>query len=389
MERLNKFNPNRLKSARLYEGMSIAELASQIGVSKQVVSQYENGKANPSLETLMKIMGVLKFPREYFYLSDREQIRLGCTFFRSALTTTKIIRDSQIEKLLSLTEAYSLLEEYIDFPKLNIPSFEIKNLDSSEIEEIALKTRMAWGIGEEPINNIVYLLEKNGVIVSTIETSSQKVDAFSHTQIINGAERFIVILGNDKQSAVRRQFDAAHELGHRILHSDFESIDDLSKDEYKEMERQADQFAASFLLPKNAFLKDLAYPKTLEFYVELKKKWKVSIGAMLIRAYHLEAITYNQYQYLMRQMSTKGWRTKEPLDNVLVPHAPTALRKAVDLLLLNNVISAREILQRLGFPQSKAENLLNLSKGTLTDREVSEENVVTLAVKSMDTKNLG
>ncbi|WP_340701369.1 XRE family transcriptional regulator [Brevibacillus borstelensis] len=389
MERLNKFNPNRLKSARLYEGMSIAELAAQTGVSKQVISQYENGKANPSLETLMKIMGVLKFPREYFYLPDREQIRLGCTFFRSALTTTKIVRDSQIEKLLSLTEAYSLLEEYIDFPKLNIPSFEINNLDSNEIEKFALETRKAWGIGEEPINNIVFLLEKNGVIVSTIETSSQKVDAFSQTQMINGTERFFVILGNDKQSAVRRQFDAAHELGHRILHSDYDSIDDLSKDEYKEMERQADQFAASFLLPKNAFLKDLAYPKTLEFYVELKKKWKVSIGAMIIRAYHLEAISYNQYQYLMRQMSTKGWRTKEPLDNLLVPHAPTALRKAVDLLLLNNVISAREILQRLGFPQRKAESLLNLSKGTLIDREATEENVVPLTVKSIDTKNLG
>lgn len=387
MERLNKFNPNRLKSARLYEGMSIAELAAQTGVSKQVISQYENGKANPSLETLMRIMGVLKFPREYFYLPDREQIRLGCTFFRSALTATKIARDSQIEKLMSLTEAYSLLEEYIDFPRLNIPSFEINSFEPSEIEKIALETRYAWGIGEEPINNMVYLLEKNGVIVTTLETSSQKVDAFSHTQIINGSERFFVILGSDKQSAVRRQFDAAHELGHRILHSDYENLEDLSKDEYKEMERQADQFAASFLLPKNAFLKDLVYPKTLEFYVELKKKWKVSIGAMIIRAYHLEAISYNQYQYLMRQMSTKGWRTNEPLDNVIVPHEPTVLRKAVDLLLINNVIRAREILQKLGFPQSKAESLLNLSKGTLSDQESDEEKVVTLSVRNIEKQN--
>ncbi|WP_205628910.1 helix-turn-helix domain-containing protein, partial [Acinetobacter baumannii] len=48
MENLNRFNPNRLKFARLYEGMTTSELANHIGVSKQMISQYENGKSAPS-----------------------------------------------------------------------------------------------------------------------------------------------------------------------------------------------------------------------------------------------------------------------------------------------------------------------------------------------------
>ncbi|MGC5327005.1 helix-turn-helix domain-containing protein [Brevibacillus sp. SYSU BS000544] len=381
MDRISTFNPNRLRAARVYEGMSIAELSGLIGVSKQVISQYENGKAKPSLETLLKIMNVLNFPREYFYLPDRNNSRVGGAFFRSALTATKITKDSQIEKLESLTEAFTILDEYIDFPKLNIPVFEIEKLDLSEIELIAEQTRQYWGLGLEPINNIINLLERNGVIFSSFETTSHKIDAFSQTQLVHDEERFFIILGSDKQSAVRRHFDAAHEIGHKILHSHIESIDDLTKEEYRDMERQADYFAASFLLPRSKFLSDLVSPVNLNQFVELKKKWKVSIGAMVIRAYLLGAINYNQYQYMMRQMSKNGWRTKEPLDDVLVVPDPTVLRKAVDLLLMNNVIKAKDILQRLGLPQNKAESILNLKKGSLVDKSANEDKIIKLAVR--------
>ena len=36
--------------------------------------------------------------------------------------------------------------------------------------------------------------------------------------------------------------------------------------------------------------------------------------AMIYRAHQLKAITDNQYQYMMRQVSKKGWRTNEPGD---------------------------------------------------------------------------
>lgn len=389
MENLNRFNPNRLKFARLYEGMTTSELANHIGVSKQMVSQYENGKSAPSLETLMRIIGVLGFPREYFTLPDQGNMKIGETFFRSALTTNKITKESQIVKLKSLSEFYSMLEEYIDFPSLNLPKFDAQRLEQLDIEQIAMETREFLGLGEEPIRNMVFLLEKNGIIVSSLKTSSGKVDAFSHSQIVNGIERCFIILGSDKSSAVRRQFDAAHEYGHLILHKDYINLDEITKEEYREMEKQADQFAAAFLLPKNAFIKDLIYPNNIDEYIELKKKWRVSIGAMIIRAYHLELINYNQYQYLMRKMNQKGWKTREPLDDVITVATPTVLRKAVDLLLLNNVLTSKEILQKLAFSQDKAEDLLNLNKGTLAERKDKEEKVIALNIRNSNKAGIG
>ena len=96
------------------------------------------------------------------------------------------------------------------------------------------------------------------------------------------------------------------------------NTEENTKAEYKYMEEQAHDFASAILVPRDAFLADVSqYPNKLDFYVELKKKWRVSISAMIIRAFRLNAITHNQYQYLMKQLSKRGWRTKEPLDDII------------------------------------------------------------------------
>jgi len=50
------------------------------------------------------------------------------------------------------------------------------------------------------------------------------------------------VLASDKGDAAVSRFDAAHELGHLIMHHDAEPGDLY-------MERQADAFAAAFLMP--------------------------------------------------------------------------------------------------------------------------------------------
>ena len=42
------------------------ELAEKIGAKQKSISRYENGLSMPSIETLMKISGVLKKPAGYF-----------------------------------------------------------------------------------------------------------------------------------------------------------------------------------------------------------------------------------------------------------------------------------------------------------------------------------
>lgn len=379
---VNTFNKNRLKSARIFSGFTISELADLSSVSKQAISQFENGKNKPTLETLMKIMYVLKFPREYFYESDSiEEVQVGNTFFRSLVSTSKKERMSQIEKTRYFSKICDFLEKYIDFPPVNLPSIkdlmELKDnkvdnphlLEREDVEEIAVALRKYWGIDDDPITNIVFLLEKNGIIMTSLATDTHKIDAFSQRQMINNRERYVIVLGDGKQSACRRQFDTAHELGHMLLHNWNTDYNDIYLEEHRLIEQQADAFAGAFLLPKDAFLKDLHYPNNLNFYVELKKKWKVSIQAMIVRAFHLGAINYNQYTYLMKQMNQKNMRKKEPLDDVLSVPQPMLISKAVEMLLKANVLKPKDIIDADGLTltQEIVEYLLNLEKGTLSE----------------------
>lgn len=104
---------------------------------------------------------------------------------------------------------------------------------------------------------------------------------------------------------------AAHELAHILIHEPYLDLSTLSKDEEREMEQQANDFASAFLLPKEPFIRDVSmFPIDLDHYVFMKKKWHVSVGVMIRRAYNLGVITFNQYSYLQRQMSKNGWRKK-------------------------------------------------------------------------------
>ena len=57
-----KFNPSRLSEARTYSKMTGEELANAIGVKKQAISQFENGKATPEYENVERISSILNFP---------------------------------------------------------------------------------------------------------------------------------------------------------------------------------------------------------------------------------------------------------------------------------------------------------------------------------------
>lgn len=367
---VNAFNGERLKTARVYRGLTIAELAEEANVTKQAISQFENGRGSPSLETLMGLIKALQFPREYFYEEDKERVKIGNTYFRALLTTNKKDRLSQVEKTKILARVYHFLNKYVEFPKLNIP---ILPHEANYIEEVALEVRRQWDIGLEPISNMVRLLEKNGFVITSFLTDGEQIDAFSQRQEINGAEYYFIVLGDDKNSATRRQFDAAHELGHVMLHDWSLDLDQVSREEFRHMESEANHFAAALLLPKETYINDLVYPNRLDYYVELKKKWKVSISAMVVRAHQLGVINYNQYQYLMRQISKRGWRTREPLDDIIQVSKPTVLKKAIEILITNEVFSGDKIVQELSknnlsLNKTEIEKLLGLEVGTLISK---------------------
>ena len=379
-----KFYGERLRSARMYRGLTLTELAKRTEISKQSISLYENDNNTPDYMKVRLLASELNFPYDYFFQKDSYAAKTETTYFRSLASATKKDRTAQSIKLEYVAKMYEILLEFISFPEMNLPSVDFVGCDDvfeceneaaiQEIEDIAAQIRKYWDIGTGPIKDLQYLLEKNGIIVTGFDTNEDKIDAFSQRTIVAGNDIYFiaVALGNRPEGRIR--FDMAHELGHILLHPWSEDLEAITKDEFKARERQANMFASAFLLPRDSFGKDIAsYPTDLKYYQFLKNKWKVSIHAMIYRTHQLGIMSDNQYQYLMRQVSKNGWRIKEPGD-VSYSLNENIFQGAIDLLIEQNVLTAKEILDLFKkngvtlYPEDM-EELLHLRPDTLKVEE--------------------
>lgn len=368
MKNKSEFNGERLKIARIYRGMAVAELAEKLDLQRQTVSMYENNKLkNPEIPTIIKMSNVLGFPKKFFMERDNIDIKVGSTYFRALLTTNKRYRNQQEIKVDFIAKIFKYLNEYIEFPETNLPNEGFNNP-----EEAAENLRRLWKLGEKPIDNIVYLIEQHGILVNEFDSDTNDIDAFSQLINIDGIDKYIIGYSKNKSTASRVHFDIAHELGHILLHEWSEDIETLTKDEFKEREAEANAFASAFLLPKNAFISDVGvYADNIAFYIELKKKWKVSISAMIRRSYNLKLIDNMTYSQLMRSMQKRGIKKHEPLDDELTTSKPSLLRTAVQMLLRDKVLTAEEFLYELSsqynftLESREIEKLLDLPKDTL------------------------
>lgn len=369
------FNGERLKKARIYRGLTIAELAERVGCQRQTLSMYEISKSQPTDKTtVVRLAQELDFPVKYFY-EQSNAVASGTVYFRSLLTTNKRYRSEQIVKMEYLSQIYSLLQDYVVFPEyvpLDLPS-------DVTPEQVAYALRDAWGLGKGPIDNLISVVEQHGVLVTSFSTSTDDVDAFSQFMGADDALRYVIAYSSNKTSAARIHFDIAHELGHIYLHEWSEDIEDISKEEFKRKEREANDFAATFLLPEETFRKDAeSGPQTIAYYKQLKKKWKVSIAAMIRRAEKLGIITTDDYQNLIRVMQRRGLRKEEPLDDTLITASPALLKTSVIMLLQENVFSSTEFMEELSHSYglsinaTEVEYLLDLPTGTLAIPKIIE-----------------
>ena len=365
---MKNFNGEQLKKARIYRGYTVGELAELSGYQRQTISMYENKKSTPiDASVVFNLSRVLNFPPQFF-TDQTINIDSGSTYFRALLTTNKKYRSQQEQKMEFVAALYSFIQEYVDFPELNLPEFP----QNASPEEAASILRKHWGLGDRPISNLIYTAEENGIIVTSFKTETDDVDAFSKMLDINGEQRYFIGYSSNKTSAARIHFDVAHELGHICLHDWSEDVETLSKEEFKEREEQAHRFAAAFLLPGSTFRNEIIIsPYSLPYYKQLKQKWKVSMAAMIRRAYTLDIITADDYQMLVRTMQRRSIWKNEPLDDILITAEPSLLRTSVTMLLSEKVFTAKEFIDELSFNfglslySEEIEHLLDLPENTL------------------------
>jgi len=75
---------------------------------------------------------------------------------------------------------------------------------------------------------------------------------------------------------------------------------------------EADQFASAFLMPQPTVLATAPRSARLSTLIKLKRKWLVSVGALVHRLRALHLLTEWQYRTLWIEISRRGFRKDEP-----------------------------------------------------------------------------
>lgn len=353
------FNGTRLTEIREARGMTQTDLSEKLQVSRQAVSQYEKGHRSPSGDVMFRMARKLNVPLHFFLERDVPEVS-GQVFFRSMSAATKSSREGAKRRYGWLKDLVKYLREFVEFPRVNFPGLEVPDnpieLTHDDIERIASDTRRFWGLGEGPISNVVWLLENNGSIVVRQNLGVKTLDAFSEWSKEDDTPYFV--LGEGKASAVRSRLDAAHEMGHMVLHRNVKNLNNSSI--FRLMEEQAYYFAGAFLLPATSFVQDVFMP-TLRSLVLAKTKWKVSISAMIKRMGHLSLISPGKERRMFANCARRGWRTKEPLDDEIEMEDPRFIRRSFDLLITNEIIGPDDLETRLGLYIDDIENSTGLN----------------------------
>jgi Zn-dependent peptidase ImmA (M78 family)/DNA-binding XRE family transcriptional regulator len=333
------FNPTRLNVARKRRGLTKIEFAKQMGVALRSFKAYELGEYPPSEDAINKIASVSGFPADFFFGDDLDEPRPDTASFRSMSRMKAFQRAMALGQGAIALHLNRWLEERFELPSLDMPNLR----DERSPEAAAEALRHHWGIGELPISNMIHLLEAKGIRIFSLAIDAQEVDAFS---IWKDATPFIFL--NSNKSSEHSRYDAAHELGHLVLHRH-------GGPRGREAEQEANTFASAFLMPRASVLAHAPRFPTLATIVSLKSIWKTSVAALTYRLHAVNMLTDWQYRMLYIQISKQRFRTKEPNE---APRETSQVLPKIFAALHEECVTRSGVARALGLPQSELECLM-------------------------------
>ncbi|WP_146363864.1 XRE family transcriptional regulator [Arthrobacter yangruifuii] len=320
------FDGSRLTLARNLAGWRKSALANAITMSPAAVSSWETGEKRPSPAAVAQLALALQIDPGFFSTRPGTPTASQTVpHFRSLRSTTQIVRDQADAYGRLAVDVASALELRVEFPSPNIPTFHVDEttMEGDDPERAARYVRREWKLPDGPIRNMVRLLENNGVLVVFSPEQAATVDAYSFST----ATRSAVVLNPVKQDYYRQRFDAAHELGHLVMHGDSEPGGRI-------VEEQANRFASEFLAPADEIREQL--PTVLNAaawrtFGRLKEEWRISLQSLLFRSRQLGRLSDVSYRNAMMTVSARGWRRAEP-GLVSAIETPSLLPRAIELL---------------------------------------------------------
>lgn len=332
------FNPSRLELARKRRRMTARILSAESEVAPVTLSRITNGKQSPDERTLDRLAAALAYPKEFFSGEEIDAIDVDAASFRSLKAMTATERDAALA-------AGSLAYELSDWVKgrFNLPATDLLDLSHERDPAAAARImRQHWAIGEKPIGHFIKFLEAKGVRVFSLAENTKNVDAFSCWR---NDEPFIFL--NTFKTAERSRYDAAHELGHLVLHRH-------GGPNQRDAEQEANSFASSFLMPRADVISSIPRVYSLDQIIKAKKRWGVSAAALAYRLNKMGLASEWQYRSFVIQLN-RNHSSSEP-DGL--PYEQSHVWRTVLTELWKEGISRDKIAVELKVPVEEIDNLV-------------------------------
>jgi Zn-dependent peptidase ImmA (M78 family) len=362
MSKRISFQTDRLLEVLAVRRLSQVQLAAMVGVSPSTVSKWRSGAQAPERDKLERLASLVNVSPEWFTRPVLETT--SAPLFRSNASAHQAARDMLQARLCWAQEIAVALQEYVDYPALSfpVPPFtEPEQISAEDIEAAAQECREMWGLGSGPIQDVILALENAGAIVIREETGVAQIEGLSAWSQVLG--RPLVLLAADKANGFRSRFDAAHELGHLVLHRFIPKATDRLR--YNEMEKHAHRFAGAFFLPAESFSAEVKLPVTLDSLLLLKQRWGVSVGAIVMRLDALGMISEADKVALFKRRSARWGVKSEPGDAGWAPEQPRLLRRTIELLLSEGVMTVEGVARHFGLAEQDVEALTGLPENYL------------------------
>ena len=324
---MRRVNPDMIVVARESRELTQGQLAAKLSLGQPTLSKYETGTLVVSDEHLAALAIALEYPEEFFFQQDQVRwVGSGCMYNRKrqSLTTTEYKRLLARVNVLRLS-IWRLLQS-VEIEAEN----HFVRMDLAEYgtpERVANTIRQMWNLPPGPIGNLTRAIESAGGLVMKCEFGTTTLDAFA--QWPSGMPPLFFV--NRSAPPDRYRYTLAHEIGHTIMHGVPSAT----------MEREADLFAAEFLMPKREIRPHLARPFTLQKAAELKTHWRVAMSALIRRAHDLGTISPSHDRALMTQMSRHGFRLNEPVS--LDAEEPSIINAVIDVHLHDHGYTLHEL----------------------------------------------
>jgi len=329
----------RIKQLRLARGMSLDALAAALGgaVTKQALSKYELGKAQPSPRMLTLLASALGVKASQ--LAVPPDIHVEFIGYRRRASLPKREQERVESQITAALEQRVQLQDRLQISAiLDLPVQGMPIVAVEDAEDTALKIRTLWGLGTEPLANMTATLEDHLVHVLEIDGDHRFDGISAVARDHEGQVAAAAVVSDSKVAGERQRLNLAHELGHLVL--DVTALAD------EQVESAAFRFGAALLAPAAALRQDVGNRRSFistEELLLLKQRFGMSMQALLYRLRNLGIITESYYKQWCMDINRLGWRRDEPAS---LPHEePTWLRQHVLRGLAEELLSHSEATQ--------------------------------------------